>query len=191
VGAESSGRGSGAGRTIDDLRHPVGTAAHAIPIERMRARRDWRSLGIGRPLNRAWEQPSLAPVDPLARGMKGPRPQMWMTRRFTSSREIRQAQFDEADAGPGGFRVCPFCLTSHLTRRATSRRTDSTAISSGSAISKALPSQLHACLLDWQQTDQTTYLGLHVGAASFVSGCCLFPSACSCPFALPTPEALP
>src|SRR5208282_2757736 len=32
---------------------------------------------------------------------------------------------------------------------------------------QTLPSQLRACLFDWQQTDQTTHLGLHVGAATF------------------------
>ena len=31
---------------------------------------------------------------------------------------------------------------------------------------QALPSQLRACLFDRQQTDETTHLGLHVGAAS-------------------------
>ena len=31
---------------------------------------------------------------------------------------------------------------------------------------QAPPSQLRACLFDWQQTDQTTHLGLHVGAAT-------------------------
>ena len=50
--AGSDGGGSVVRRTNEDVRHPVDIVEMTIPVAKRTARRQWRSLGIGRPLNR-------------------------------------------------------------------------------------------------------------------------------------------